>query len=56
MGAVSLAVALLYLVAVVLLVLAAVGVSSRVSLALLGAACALLAYALPAIAGGLHAG
>lgn len=50
----STAQAILYLVAVVLLVLAAVGVPSRVSLALLGAACALLAYALPAIAGGFH--
>lgn len=38
--------------AVVLLVLAAVGVPSRVSLALLGAACALLAYALPAMQAG----
>ncbi len=41
--------ALLYLAAVLLLVLAACGVQSRVSLALLGAACALLAYALPTI-------
>jgi hypothetical protein len=40
-------VAVLYIVAIVLLVLAAVGVPARVSLALLGAACALLAYALP---------
>jgi hypothetical protein len=45
--------AILYLVAVVLIVLAACGVPSRVSLALLGAACALLAYALPAISAGL---
>lgn len=45
--------AILYLVAVVLLVLAACGVPSRVSLALLGAACALLAYALSAITAGL---
>ena len=51
----SLAVALLYLVAVVLLLAAAVGIPSRVSLALLGAACALLAFSLPAIAGGFHA-
>ena len=48
----ALAQALLYLVAIVLLVLAACGVPSRVSLALLGAACALLAYALPAIQAG----
>lgn len=42
--------ALLYLVAVVLFVAAAVSASSRLSLALLGAACALLAYSLPTIA------
>lgn len=47
------AAALLYLAAVVLLFLAAFGIPARVSLALLGAACALLAYALPAIAAGL---
>lgn len=47
------AAALLYLAAAVLLVLAAVGVPARVSLALLGAACAVLAYALPAIHAGL---
>lgn len=41
--------AILYIAAVLLLVLAACGVQSRVSLALLGAACALLAYALPTI-------
>jgi hypothetical protein len=41
--------AILYLAAVVLLVLAAIGVNARVSLALLGAACALTAHALPAI-------
>lgn len=41
--------AILYIIAVVLLVLAAFGIPSRVSLALLGAATALLAYALPAI-------
>lgn len=50
----STAQAILYLVAVILLVVAAFGVPARVSLALLGAACALLAYALPAIAGGFH--
>lgn len=48
----KLAVALLYLAAVILLVLAACGVPSRVSLALLAAACALLAFALPAVQGG----
>lgn len=42
--------AILYIIAVVLLVLAAFGIPSRVSLALLGSAMALLAYALPAIA------
>lgn len=42
--------AILYIIAVVLLVLAAFGIPSRVSLALLGAATGLLAYALPAIA------
>jgi hypothetical protein len=41
--------ALLYLAAVVLIVLAAFGVPTRVSLALLGAACALLAYTLPVL-------
>lgn len=41
--------ALLYLVAVLLLVLAACGVPARVSLALLAAACALLAFTLPDI-------
>lgn len=54
MAAVSTAVAVLYLVAVILLVLAAAGVPSRVSLALLGAASALLAYSLPAVAAGFH--
>lgn len=39
--------ALLYLLAVVLLVLAACGVRARVSFALLGAATALFAYSLP---------
>lgn len=42
--------AILYLVAVILLVVAAFGVPARVSLALLGAAVALLAYSLPTIA------
>lgn len=43
--------AVLYVVAVILLVLAALPISGvRVSLALLGAACALLAFSLPAIA------
>jgi hypothetical protein len=42
--------AVLYIVAVALLVLAGIGVTSRFSLALLGAACALLAFALPVIA------
>lgn len=41
--------AILYLVAVVLLVLAAFGLPVRVNLALLAAATALLAYALPTI-------
>lgn len=41
--------AILYIAAVLLLVLAACGVQSRVSLALLGAACALLAFALPTV-------
>lgn len=43
--------AALYLVAVVLLVVAAFPTGSRVSLACLGAACALLAYAEPGLAG-----
>jgi hypothetical protein len=42
-------IAVLYIVAVVLLLLAAFGVPARVSLALLGAACALLAFSLPAM-------
>jgi hypothetical protein len=50
---VALAIALLYLAAVVLIVLAALGVPSRVSLVLLAAGCALLAYALPALHAGL---
>lgn len=50
----STAQAILFLVAVVLLVVAAFGVPARVSLALLGAACAVLAFSLPAIAGGIH--
>jgi hypothetical protein len=45
--------AILYLVAVILLAVAAFGVPARVSLALLGAACALLAYSPPTIAAGL---
>jgi hypothetical protein len=44
--------ALLYLAAVILLVIAAFPINSRVSLALLGAACALLAFALPAMQAG----
>jgi hypothetical protein len=42
--------AVLYIAALVLLVAAAFGVPARVSLALLGAAFALLAYALPTVA------
>jgi len=42
--------AILYIAAVVLITVAAFGVRTRVSLALLGAATALLAYTLPAIA------
>jgi len=45
--------AVLFLVAVILLVLAAFGVPSRVSWVCLAAACALLAYALPALKAGL---
>ena len=45
-------VAILYLVAVVLIALAGFGVPARVSLALLGAACALLAFSLPAMQAG----
>ena len=41
--------ALLYLAAIVLIIIAAFGVRTRVNLALLGAATALLAYALPVI-------
>jgi hypothetical protein len=41
---------ILYIVAVILLVLAALPVPSRVGLVPLAAACALLAYALPLIA------
>lgn len=41
--------ALAYIGAIVLLVLAACGIPARVSLALLGAACALAAYAAPVI-------
>ena len=42
--------AILFLVAVVLLAVAAFGVTARVNLIALGAAAALLAYALPTIA------
>lgn len=45
-------IAILYLAAVILLVLAAVGIPARISLALLGAACALLAFSLPAMQAG----
>lgn len=43
------AVAILYIAAVFLLCLAAFGVPARVSLALLGAAAALLAFSLPSM-------
>lgn len=46
-------IAVLYLIAVVLLVIAAFGVTARISLVVLGAALALLAFALPAIDAGL---
>jgi hypothetical protein len=42
--------AILYIIAVALIIAAAFGINARVSLALLGAGTALLAYALPAIA------
>lgn len=45
-------IALLYLIAVVLLALAAFGVPARISLALLAAACALLAFSLPTMQAG----
>jgi len=45
--------AILFIVAVVLLIVAAFGPPVRVSLALFGAAAALLAYALPVISAGL---
>lgn len=48
----ALFVAVLYVVAVALWVLTAFGVSAKVSLAWFGAACALLAFALPAIQAG----
>lgn len=38
----------------ILLVLAAIGVPARISLALLGAACALLAFALPTMQAGFQ--
>jgi hypothetical protein len=46
--------AALYLVAVVLLVLVAVGVVTRILLAYLAYACALLAFALPTIVAAFH--
>lgn len=45
--------AILYIAAVVLIALAAFGVPARISLALLGAALALLGYTLPAITAGI---
>jgi hypothetical protein len=45
-------IALLYLAAVILIALAAFGVPARISLALLGAALALLAFSLPAMQAG----
>lgn len=45
--------AIFFLIAVILLCVAAFGVPARVSLALLGAAAALLAYSLPVISAGL---
>jgi len=50
---VKVVIAILYLVAVVLVALAGMGVPARVSLALIGAACALLAFSLPSIQAGL---
>lgn len=47
-------IAILYLIAVILLALAGFGVPARVSLALLGAACALLAFSLPSIQAGVN--
>lgn len=49
----ALAVALLYLLAILLVVLAACRVTAKADLALLGLAVALLAYSLPAIDAGL---
>jgi hypothetical protein len=49
---VKVVIALLYIVAVVLIAAAGFGVPARVSLALLGAACALLAFSLPAMQAG----
>ncbi len=49
----SAAQAVFYLIAIVLLVLAAFPIGSRVSLALLGAASALLAYCLPGLTSAL---
>lgn len=45
----TLAQAALYIVAIVMLVLAGLGVPARVSWGYLGAACALLAYTLPGL-------
>lgn len=45
--------ALLYVAAIVLVVVGAFPIRTRVSLALIGAACALCAYALPTIDGAL---
>lgn len=45
--------AILYLFAVALIAGAAVGLTNKVRLDLLGLACALLAYALPTISAGL---
>jgi hypothetical protein len=53
---VSRAQALFYVIGLVLLVVAAFGVTARVSLALLGAASLALAYSLPAILGGFSHG
>lgn len=43
-----------YLIAIILLVLAALPIPTRVSLALLAAASALIAFSLPTIAGGVN--
>ncbi len=49
----ALVIALLYLIAVILVTIEALGVTARVKLALLGFAFALLAFSLPAIDAGL---